>query len=425
MTTPESNTKSKLVQAFQTVRQFTNLITQDLSAEDCCLQSMDDASPIRWHLAHTTWFFETFILKQEPDYREFNPAFNFLFNSYYNSIGEQFPRPQRGMISRPGLSDILTYRSHVDEQISRRLTDAGFAEQYHDVLEVGLNHEQQHQELILTDIKHALSLNPMFPRFHSDQVSLDSTNPEANEPTNDWLELQAGLYQTGHDSNEFCFDNELPRHQSYLHDCSISKSLVSCRAYMEFMDDNGYKDPRYWLAAGWNAVNEHHWEAPLYWVRRDEKWHTFTLSGLVPVDPDWPVCHVSYFEAEAFSRWAGLRLPTEFEWEAACQTVTTPNIPNGQFADGLLNRQHAIHPTRTDAGLLGSVWQWTSSSFAAYPGYQPPPGALGEYNGKFMCNQYVLRGGSVATSSNHIRPSYRNFFPATARWQFSGIRLAR
>ena len=423
MATAQSSFKNML-QAFQDVRKFTNQITAGLSPEDCGLQSMDDASPIRWHLAHTTWFFEAFVLNHEADYKEFHPDFNFLFNSYYNSIGELFPRGNRGMISRPGLDEIRRYRNYVDDQIEQRLSKPDLAEKYQNILEVGLNHEQQHQELILTDIKHGLAANPTFPSFHDKEISLGSSD----QPSSEWQSLSKGLYKAGHAKTDFCFDNELPRHDSYLHDFSISKSLVTCKMYMEFMEDGGYRDPQHWLSLGWSAVNEHGWESPLYWRQVDGQWHTFTLAGLVPVNPDWPVCHVSYFEADAFARWAGHRLPTEFEWEAACELSlesAEDDVVGSQFADALLANQQAIHPTKSSGGLLGGLWQWTSSSFAAYPGYQPPAGALGEYNGKFMCNQYVLRGGSVATSSSHIRPSYRNFFPAGTRWQFSGIRLAK
>ncbi|TWT50870.1 Iron(II)-dependent oxidoreductase EgtB [Rubripirellula amarantea] len=418
--------KPSLRERFVDVRDFSDRITRSLSPEDCMVQSTEDASPIRWHLAHTTWFFETFVLKQDPTYQEFHPEFAYLFNSYYNAVGKQFPRPQRGTISRPGLDGIRDYRAYVDQQMMTRMESAEFLGNHSHTIEVGLNHEQQHQELILTDIKHALSANPMLPIYE------DSVFDDRDSASGNWDRFDSGQYEIGHRTSEFCFDNEEPRHTVYLPEFSIAADLVTCGQFINFIEDGGYRRPELWLSLGWNAVNDDDWASPLYWVCQDGQWMQFTLAGLVPVNRDWPVCHVSYFEADAYARWAGCRLPTEFEWEfagnsaASVEADSSESIENhGQFADRLFRDDLAIHPTRSSSGMAGAVWQWTSSSYQAYPGYRPPDGAIGEYNGKFMCNQYVLRGGSVATSSSHYRNTYRNFFPANARWQFSGLRLAR
>ncbi|EMI16347.1 Formylglycine-generating sulfatase enzyme [Rhodopirellula maiorica SM1] len=387
------------------------------------MQSMDDASPTKWHLAHTTWFFETFILRTQSDYREFDSEFNFLFNSYYNSIGRQYPRSRRGLISRPGMQQVKDYRDHVDRELSKRLECDEFATEAAELLQVGINHEQQHQELMLTDAKHMLSCNPTWPTYRDDPFDSAATPSDANR----WIEVPAGMYTIGHGGDGFAYDNESPRHSAHLHATSIATTLVTNGEYLEFIEDGGYKRPEFWLSMGWATAEQNDWNAPLYWHQRDGRWHQFTLAGLVPVEAAWPVTHVSYFEADAFARWAGKRLPTEFQWEAACQIIaksSDTSLEQEPFADVLMQQNKCIHPTRSPDGLMGAAWQWTSSSYAGYPGYCPPAGAVGEYNGKFMCNQYVLRGGSVATSSNHIRDTYRNFFPPEARWQFTTIRLA-
>lgn len=413
-----------LQQAYRSTREFSELICAPLSAEDCMVQSMDDVSPTRWHLAHTTWFFETFVLKNEPGYRVFDESFNYLFNSYYNSIGKQFSRGRRGTISRPGLEEIRRYRAYVDEHVLRRFESPDFIERMRSVLTVGLQHEQQHQELMLTDIKHVLSCNPTFPVYQ--KADFDN----ASAPEQQSITITSGNYEIGHHGSGFGFDNEYPRHQTYLTDCAIHRRLVTCGEFLDFIDDGGYERPDHWLSLGWSTVENKRWNAPLYWTRIDNRWMQFTLAGLVPINPDWPVTHISLFEADAFARWQGKRLPTEFEWEIAANQIGSTNevgsfnVADEPFADVLFENSHAIHPTRSPRSLLGGVWEWTSSSYQAYPGYAPPPGAIGEYNGKFMCNQYVLRGGSVATLSSHIRPTYRNFFPAEARWQFTGLRLA-
>ena len=404
---------------FRKVRAFTDRIVEPLSPEDCMVQSMDDVSPARWHIAHTTWFFETFVLKDHSDYVDYDPQFNYLFNSYYNTIGKQFPRPQRGFISRPGLSEIKQYRAHVDESLQRFLQKGNYDANVLRTIEVGLHHEQQHQELMLTDIKHVLSCNPTLPKYSDVPFDRDGV------VENDWEAIDEGLHSIGYDGDGFSFDNESPVHQVFLPAGKISKQLVTCGEYLKFIEDGGYQRPNHWLAAGWSTVNESGWDAPLYWVKRDDGWYQFTLGGLQPVNPNWPVSHVSYYEADAFARWAGCRLPTEFEWEVASNKFAETSLDNEPFADVLSDGGLTIHPTRSPQSMMGGLWQWTSSNYGAYPGYKPPEGAIGEYNGKFMCNQYVLRGGSVATSSDHIRNTYRNFFPAHSRWQFFGIRLAK
>ena len=377
---------------------------------------MPDVSPTRWHLAHTSWFFETFLLRRQPDYRPFDPSYEYLFNSYYNTIGEQFPRPRRGLLSRPGLGEVLAYRDHVDEHVLRLLDSSnGEFDELARIVELGLHHEQQHQELILTDIKHVLSCNPSQPVYQEGDIACS-----AREPSGGSLAMDEGVYWIGHEGDSFCFDNESPRHRIFLDPYSISKRTVTCGDYLEFMADGGYQRPDHWLSLGWQTVCENQWSAPLYWFQRDGCWQQFTLAGPTEIQAKLPVCHVSYFEADAFARWAGMRLPTEAEWEVAAAAFDAP----GSFSDALVASESAIHPTGEDAiHFLGNVWEWTASPYVAYPGYEAPDGAFGEYNGKFMCNQFVLRGGSCATSSDHIRTTYRNFFPAETRWQFSGIRL--
>jgi ergothioneine biosynthesis protein EgtB len=418
--TANSATTLSLAEQYRRVRRFTEQIAEPLSDEDCMVQSMPDVSPTRWHMAHTTWFFETFVLKKQPGYEVYDESFSYLFNSYYNAVGTQFPRPQRGLISRPGLQTIKNYRRYVDEQMKSMLSAANLPPEVSSTVLIGIHHEQQHQELMLTDIKHVLSCNPTLPIYQSGTI----TAPQ--ESALHWFEFDAGVETVGLDGDEFAFDNERPSHQTYLADFSMAGRPVSCGEYIDFISDGGYRRPEHWLSLGWMQVQEQAWDAPLYWVQRDGEWMVFTLAGLLPVNPNWPVCHVSYFEADAFARWSGHRLPTEFEWEVASRQGS-----GTQFADRLFAQQLAIHPLGEDctadslSQMFGSVWEWTSSSYSAYPGYSPPDGALGEYNGKFMCNQYVLRGGSVATSRDHVRPTYRNFFPPSARWQFSGLRLAR
>jgi ergothioneine biosynthesis protein EgtB len=409
---------------YATVRAFSEELCATLETEDYCIQSMPDVSPTRWHLAHTTWFFETFVLaKAAPDWAA-NDKYAFLFNSYYNAIGEQFPRARRGLLSRPTVAQVFAYRRRVDDHM-RRLADKGAFDDDASLaqsLELGLHHEQQHQELMLTDVKHVLSSNPLYPVYRPGALP-----PGAEPGAVTWSEFPAGVYWIGHEGSGFAYDNESPRHRVFLEAFQIADRLATCGEYLDFIADGGYRRPELWLSEGWRRVNEESWQAPLYWIRRDGQWRHFTLAGLQPIDPHRPVCHVSYFEADAFARWSNARLPTEAEWETASGEIPV----EASFADGLLRAGAAVHPNPSGDGnfkpaqMFGHVWQWTSSDYAPYPGYQPAEGALGEYNGKFMCNQYVLRGGSCATPSGHIRRTYRNFFPADARWQFSGIRLAR
>jgi ergothioneine biosynthesis protein EgtB len=414
------NAQGDLAALYPRVRGATEALAQGLSAEDCAIQSMPDASPVKWHLAHTSWFFETFVLEpQLRGYRPFDPAYRALFNSYYHSVGEKHPRPERGMLSRPRLEDVLTYRRHVDEAVKVLLAGRRVAAALGGLIELGVHHEQQHQELILTDLKHLLSRNPLRPAY---QKPWPLTPIGAR--VRGWISHKAGQYEIGHAGAGFCFDNEAPRHRVWLDAFSIATHPVTHGDFIEFMEDGGYRRPELWLSAGWDLVHARGWQAPAYWERRDGEWRTFTLHGMAPVDPHAPVCHVSFYEAEAYARWAKARLPTEAEWEVAAR--------NAPLAGNFLESR-ALHPLAlreasadgTPAQIFGDVWEWTRSDYGPYPGFRTAAGAVGEYNGKFMSGQYVLRGGSCATPASHIRPSYRNFFPPEARWQFSGLRLAR
>ncbi|MCC7644082.1 MULTISPECIES: ergothioneine biosynthesis protein EgtB [unclassified Janthinobacterium] len=409
-----------LIDHYNKVRQRSLLLAEPLSDEDCGAQSMPDASPVKWHLAHTTWFFETFILESmEAAFAPFHPAFRVLFNSYYNGVGEKHPRAQRGLLTRPGMAQVRAYRADVDARIARLLAGElarDERERLTMLLALGLEHEQQHQELLLTDVKHLLAQSALFPAYLD---SVDSAAPparQAAQPTA-WLAFDGGLAQIGHAGDGFCFDNELPRHPQYVAPFELASALVTNGEFLAFIEAGGYRTAHLWLAEGWDWVRSQQLACPLYW-RRDEAghWQEFTLFGLRPLDLRAPATHLSLFEADAYAHWAGARLPTEAEWELAAQGVA---VEVGQ-----------LHPAAGAPGtglrqMFGHCWQWTSSSYAPYPGYRTAPGALGEYNGKFMLNQYVLRGSSCATPAGHARASYRNFFPAGARWQFSGIRLAR
>lgn len=385
---------------FGEVRAYTTALIDGLSAEDCQLQSMPDASPTKWHLAHTSWFFETFVLASLPNPpAAFNPAFKMLFNSYYVGVGERHQRAERGLLSRPSLSEVLDYRAHVDRHMQSALANGELSDSLLELVALGLNHEQQHQELLLTDQKHHFACNPLLPAWR--RHSRDQAKQAGSELGKHFTPLEGGLVQIGNDGNGFSFDNEGPRHQVWLDPFELQTRNVSNGDYLAFMAEGGYNRPELWLSDGWDVVTREAWVAPLYWRYHDGDWYSFTLHGEQPVDHEAPVTHLSFYEAEAYARWAGARLPTEAEWEFAAAS------------DAKL------------FGLFDEVWQWTNSAYLPYPHYQPAAGAVGEYNGKFMINQMVLRGSSVATPPGHARVTYRNFFPPQARWQFSGLRLAR
>jgi ergothioneine biosynthesis protein EgtB len=416
-------TLAPLAQRYAQVRARSLALAAPLTAEDCQVQSMPDASPTKWHLAHVTWFFETFLLERwERRYAPYDPAFRVLFNSYYQGVGERHPRPQRGLLTRPTLDTVRRYREQVDARMLALLGRGADAER-DALVELGLQHEQQHQELILTDIKHALSFSPQ-ARPYARRWPMTTVR---SQPLR-WFGYEGGLVEHGHDparDDAFCFDNETPRHRTWLAPFELASRPVSYGDYLAFMEDGGYRRAELWLSMGWDWVQAGTRCAPLYWREADGRWLNHTLQGEVEIDPRTPVCHLSYFEADAYARWAGARLPTEQEWEHAARDTGTS--ARGNFAD-----RGAYHPLPHEepivgepAQLWGDVWEWTSSSYGAYPGYRPLPGAVGEYNGKFMCGQLVLRGGSCATPAGHVRPSYRNFFPPDAQWQFSGLRLAR
>ncbi len=412
--------RAELVAHFSRVRAETEALSAPLSTEDCQIQSMPDASPVKWHLAHTTWFWETFILKpMSAAYDELDPAYDFLFNSYYEAVGPRLARPDRGMMTRPSLADVMTYRTHVTEAACRYFEtcgDSAFSGVVH-LLKTGLAHEEQHQELILTDIKHALHQNPNKPAAYA--APQDNPRPEAVEQT--WSHFDGGVFEVGAGEDGFSFDNEHPRHKVWLDPFALADRPVTNGEVKAFIEDGGYQTASLWLSAGWGRVQEEGWRAPLYWECRDGDWLEFTLHGLQRLDEAAPAAHLSYYEADAIAEWLGPRLPTEAEWErAAVGRTVSPRARN--IAAG-------IHPAPASqanlAGLYGEVWQWTTSSYGPYPGYRRPAGAIGEYNGKFMSGQYVLRGSSCATSAGHARPSYRNFFHAPDRWQFTGVRLAK
>lgn len=422
-TTTRDTQHSALLQQYQAVRAQSEAICAPLEPEDYVVQSMDDCSPAKWHLAHTSWFFETFLLKPYLDnYQSPHPQYDYLFNSYYNSVGERHCRPKRGLVSRPTVTDVYAYRGHVDSHMCLLLEALGEDKlaEIAPLLELGLNHEQQHQELMVTDLKHLFHENPLCPVYQDPGPAKPA--PARTPQQAQWITFSEGLRPIGYEGQGFFFDNEGPRHPEWVPGFQLASRLVTNREWLAFMDDGGYHKPEYWLSEGWAAVQAQGWQAPLYWwQKRGAVWHEFTLGGMLPLDLDLPVCHVSLFEADAYAAWAGARLPTETEWEAASETVPVA----GSFLD---SRNFHPSPTSAHNGLaqmFGDLWQWTRSQYSPYPGYKTLPGALGEYNGKFMCNQFVLRGGSCATPQTHIRRTYRNFFPPDARWQFSGLRLAK
>lgn len=396
--------RDELAKQYKAVRRYSLLLTEHLSVEDQNVQSMPDASPTKWHLAHTTWFFETLVLKPFlKAFEIFDPRYHYLFNSYYESLGERHPRPQRGLLTRPSLEDIRNYRQHVDNAIGELLTTCNRSTLsiLEPLITLGIHHEQQHQELMVTDILHAFSCNPLLPAYRS-----TTTSPLIKPSALRWLEIPKGIKQIGHSDDSFAFDNETPRHDVLISSFEIANRLVTCGEYLEFIADKGYQRAEFWLSEGWATVQAHQWQAPLYWIPPGDwrapaqVWQVFGLEGVQAFNPNLPVMNLSFYEAAAFAEWSGARLPTEFEWEAACQ-------------------HHDI------TQLASQAWQWTRSSYDPYPGFRPMAGAVSEYNGKFMVGQLVLRGGSLATPEGHTRITYRNFFPPAARWQFSGIRLAR
>jgi ergothioneine biosynthesis protein EgtB len=432
----------RLRDRFQQIRKFTNSLSAGLEAEDCVVQSMPDVSPTKWHLAHTTWFFETFILKKfVPGYRAEIPEYAYLFNSYYNSAGDMHRRDLRGLISRPTVREAQRYRASIDSHVEDLLSnpDESLLDEIEPILVLGIHHEQQHQELLLTDIKHIFAQNPLYPVFRAGRAhhSVRAEERTATECRPDrFIDFEETVTSIGHDGFGFAYDNEGPRHQALVPAFSLSTRPVTNGEYIAFIEDNGYHRPEFWLSLGWMTVNEQRWEAPFYWTKRGGAWWNFTLSGFRPVDESEPVTHVSYFEADAYANWAGARLPTEFEWErAASDCPIEGNFVESELfhpapiaiapnAFGAVSAEKPVQDERLQQ-MFGDIWEWTRSAYSPYPGYRAAPGALGEYNGKFMCNQYVLRGGSCATSRTHIRRTYRNFFQPEKRWQFTGIRLAR
>jgi len=413
-------TTTALAETYATVRRRSLQLSAPLTPEDMMVQSCADASPAKWHLAHTTWFFETFILREfVRGYRPFHPDFVWLFNSYYNAVSAQPEKKLRASFSRPSAAEILAYRQAVDALVDEFLA-GDIPGDARDRVILGLNHEQQHQELLLTDIKHAFWSNPLHPAYVPGSFAEDTPAIPSC-----WVDFPGGLVEIGHDGSSFCFDNETPRHKVFLEPFRLAARPVSCSEYLDFIEDGGYSRPELWLSEGWATVKSEGWDAPLYWRREAGSggWQVFTLHGFTPLEGlgSSPVCHISYFEADAYARWAGHRLPAEAEWEIAAAGAGKPS--------GNLLETENLHPAPgANASqleqLFGDVWEWTASAYLPYPGFAPLPGALGEYNGKFMCNQMVLRGGSVATPASHIRASYRNFFPPATRWQFSGVRLA-
>lgn len=408
-----------LLEQYKSVRRQTDLLAAPLSPEDQMVQSCAEASPTKWHLAHTSWFFETFLLTQHlKNYRTFHPQFRTLFNSYYNAVGPQPEKALRNTFSRPGLDEVQKYRRHTDEHMYKLLDSGELSESVMKLVELGTNHEQQHQELLVTDIKHAFWVNPLRPAYQTNSISgRDGTAPSQKPHT-----YEEGLYEIGAEDEHFHFDNESPRHKVYVQSFRFATRPVTCGEYVAFIEDRGYSRPELWLSDGWNAVKAHSWSAPLYWEKSGQEWQQFTCAGMRTVNEHEPVCHVSYYEADAFARWAGARLPTEFEWEVAASHAKVHGnlLESGAFHPSIARPADEQQPSQ----IFGDVWEWTASSYLPYPGFKPAAGALGEYNGKFMCNQMVLRGGSCATPGSHIRASYRNFFPPETRWQFSGIRLA-
>lgn len=405
-------------QQFLSVRNLTTLLTKRLHPEDTVVQPEMEVSPPKWHLAHTTWFFENFILKKFiKNYKPYHPSFDFLFNSYYQSQGTRVQRNMRGYHPRPLLSEVLNYRKTIDEALTMLLSSYGDNPELLKLMELGIHHEQQHQELLMTDLKNLWSFSPLFPSFQEQNEILPTQSSPAK-----WLPIEEGLYEIGYSGKTFHYDNEAPRHKVFLDAYEISSRPVIVGEYLEFIKAGGYQQWKYWLHEGWDWVKKQNITAPLYWDKIDDTWYIYTLSGFTKINEEEILTHVSFYEADAFARWSGYRLPTEQEWEVAVN-ILKPADTTLNFLDQ--QNYHTTSVNGSDSAFLGQVWEWTNSSYLAYPGYAPWEGDVGEYNGKFMINQMVLRGGSCVTPQSHIRNSYRNFFPTSARWQFTGIRLAK
>ncbi len=420
---------ANLLERYKQIRNFTEELCKPLVTEDYVIQSMPDVSPTKWHLAHTSWFFETFVLRPAystaaysgKSYKPLKETYAYLFNSYYVQAGERFTRAKRGLLSRPTVAEVYEYRKYVDEFMVNFLENVNEPEfeKYAPVIEIGINHEQQHQELLLTDIKHVFSINPLHPVYSSKEVPVTEKIPPM-----EWINFEEGIFNTGHNGKGFSYDNETPKHKEYINSFKLASRLVTNREFLAFIEDKGYQTPELWLSDGWATVENEKWNAPMYWTKPESEWWNYKLSGFHKVDLNEPVCHVSYYEADAYARWAGARLPTEGEWEAAASNIEE----KGNFVESGYYHPISMEQLKNNSALnqmFGDVWEWTGSSYSPYPGYKTLPGALGEYNGKFMSGQMVLRGGSCATSETHIRKTYRNFFPPNARWQFMGVRLAK
>ncbi|MBA3831612.1 MAG: ergothioneine biosynthesis protein EgtB [Chthoniobacterales bacterium] len=420
---PEKQSRAEgLIERYRDIRDFSERLCETLEPEDYVVQSMPDVSPTKWHLAHTSWFFETFVLKVwMPEYRTEVPEYAYLFNSYYNAAGDMHRRDLRGLISRPTVAETYRFRHSIDAHILQLLesADEALLAELEPVFTIGLHHEQQHQELLVTDIKHVFSQNPLHPVFREREES----DEEVSIAPAGFVDFAETIVEIGHAGRGFSYDNESPRHRALVPAFSLATRPATNSEYIAFIEAGGYTKPEFWLSLGWTTINELRWQAPLYWSKQEGVWWNFTLAGMQPVDPAAPVTHVSYFEADAFANWSGLRLPTEFEWERAAAGLPI----EGNFVGTERFHPAPVEPAPNDKlqQMFGDVWEWTRSAYLPYPGYRAAAGALGEYNGKFMCNQMVLRGGSCATSRSHLRATYRNFFQPEKRWQFTGIRLAR
>ncbi|HXK59305.1 MAG TPA: ergothioneine biosynthesis protein EgtB [Acidobacteriota bacterium] len=424
--------RAQLAEYFQRVRHSSEALCAPLATEDYVVQPITDVSPPKWHLAHTTWFFETMFLQhRKAGYKVYHPQYAFLFNSYYQSLGDRWNRPQRGVLSRPTVAEVYEYRAAIDKSMTAFIDEIPEAdwEDLSRLIVLAINHEQQHQELLVADIKYILGVNPLHPVYQARETADRQVQARSQKwtgvPAMNYVHFPGALYEIGHDSGGFCYDNEQPRHKVFLQDFLLADRLVTNAEYLEFVCDGGYSDFRHWLSDGWDAVQQNGWTSPIYWKQMDGEWYEITLQGLKPLEPDQPVCHVSYYEAEAFASWAGKRLPTEQEWEVAAN-ASAKAIEDGNFLDSGLLQPKPLTPDGSShiQQLFGDVWEWTQSAYLPYPAYRHEQGPLGEYNGKFMINQMVLRGGSCATPKDHFRITYRNFFQPDKRWQFLGIRLA-